>query len=101
MDHPALDAEGGLVHRFVHRRVGVHRRDEILHRRLQPLGDGDLPDQLGCVLADDVATENLAVRLGGDELDQPVGGADGGAITPRRAARSHSSDCPMMRRASS
>ncbi len=83
VDHAAFGGERRLVDRLVHRRVGVHGRDEFFARGFEATGKGELGDQFGRLVADDVGAEDLAAGQAPDDLDEAVGVARGDGLAQR------------------
>ena len=62
--------------RFSHRRVRVHRGDDVLCSCFESNGETELVDQFRGILSDDVGSKDFTIRFRGDDLDKPFRLAD-------------------------
>ena len=58
VDRPAIDGEGGFLHRFRQRRVGVAAAGDVFAASTERDGRGAFGDQFAGVRADDVDAED-------------------------------------------
>ena len=77
MDGVAERLFGGLVHGLAERRVGVDGRNQFVVGGFHFDGQSKFGDHFGGVGAEDVRTEDLAVRFAEEDLDETFALANG------------------------